>query len=211
MHHVMFDIDGTLVESYELDSECFINAVKDVTGIGIDSNWSKYQHVTDSGILSEIIGLNNISNAQEVHDEVKKVFIKQLEQSIKENAFHQVPGASSFVSLLNSMSNVMVSFATGGWYESAVLKLKSAGIDFSQMPFASSNDHISRIEIMKIAAARANAGKSSSCTYFGDGSWDKEACQQLGFNFVLVGNKLEHKPSFRDFKSTNEILACIGL
>ena len=207
----MFDIDGTLVESYELDSECFISAVKDVTGISIDSDWSKYQHVTDSGILNEIIISNGISNEQEIHDQVKSAFVKQLEQSIRGRAVHQVPGASSFVSRLNSMSNVVVSFATGGWYESAVLKLESAGIDFSHMAFASSNDHISRTEIMKIAASRANVAKSSPCTYFGDGSWDKKACQQLGFDFVLVGKKLEHKPSFRDFTSTNELLACVGL
>ncbi len=207
----MFDIDGTLVESYELDSECFISAVKEVTGISIDSNWSKYQHVTDSGILNEIINSNKIPNKQEIHNQVKSAFIKKLEQSIQVKPFHQVAGAASFLSFLKSIDNIEISFSTGGWYESAILKLKSAGIEYSHIPFASSNDHISRMEIMKIASDRANMPESTPCTYFGDGSWDKKACQQLGFNFVLIGNKLEHRPSFQNFKSIDKLRACIGL
>ena len=207
----MFDIDGTLLESYKLDSKCYIHAIKNVLGIDIDSDWAKYQHVTDSGILSEVIRLNGISNEQEIHDAVKSTFVKLLAQEIEKKPVKQISGASSFVSQLNSMSNVMVSFATGGWYESAVLKLSSAAIEFENIPLASSNDQISRVEIMKTAATRAYLRKPALCTYFGDASWDKEACQQLGFNFVLVGNKLEYKPSFQNFQPINELMSCIGL
>ena len=211
MHHVMFDIDGTLVKSYELDSRCFIDSVKDVTGIHVNSNWSKYRHVTDSGILEEITDVNEITNKQETHEKVKSVFIEKLEQSIANEPVQEIPGAASFLALLNSMNDVVVSLATGGWYESAVLKLRSAGIDFSSIPLASSNDNISRTEIMKTAVSSIADGKSYPCTYFGDGSWDKKACEQLGFNFVLVGNRLTHKPNIINFVSIDEAMACIGL
>lgn len=49
----MFDIDGTLIESDDFDSECFTEAVKEVTGFDIDTDWSRYEHVTDAGILNE--------------------------------------------------------------------------------------------------------------------------------------------------------------
>ena len=207
----MFDIDGTLVKSYDLDSRCFIDSIKDVTGIYVDSNWSKYRHVTDSGILEEIIDVNEITNKQETHEKVKSVFIKKLEQSIANEPVQEIPGAASFLTLLNSMSDVVVSLATGGWYESAVLKLSSAGIDFSSIPLASSSDNISRTEIMKTAVSSIPNGKSYPCTYFGDGSWDKNACEQLGINFVLVGNRLTHKPNITNFVSIDEAIACIGL
>lgn len=211
MHHIMFDIDGTLVESYELDSICFVSAVEEVTGICIDSDWSKYQHVTDSGILNEIIKSNNILNEKRVHADVKQAFVKRLKQAIELKPIYQVPGASSFLSLLSSMNNVKVSFATGGWYESALLKLRSAGIDFSKIPIASANNSQSRIEIMRIASIKANIEKNAPCTYFGDGSWDKKACQQLGFKFILIGKKIDHAPNFIDFKLTDELLKCICL
>ena len=207
----MFDIDGTLVESYEMDSACFVQAVKDVTGVDIDTNWANYQHVTDSGILNEFIKLNGLDHNQHIHREVKKAFIELLEKSINENPIQQIPGASSFVSQLTSMSEVVVSLATGGWYESAALKLTSAGIDYAHLPIATSNDHESRIEIMQIAAARANASNVNTCTYFGDGSWDKEACRQLGYNFVLVGDKIAHDTSIEDYRATNEIAIVLGL
>ena len=211
MHHVMFDIDGTLVKSYDLDSRCFIESVKDVTGIYVDSDWSKYRHVTDSGILEEIIEINGITNRQETREKVKNVFIEKLEQSIANEPIQEIPGAAEFLTLLNSMSDVVVSLATGGWYESAALKLSSAGINFSSIPFASSNDNISRTEIMKTAVSSATSGKGYTCTYFGDGSWDKEACEKLGFNFVLVGNRLKHKPNIINFVSIEEAMSCIGL
>ncbi len=171
----MFDIDGTLVESYDLDSICFINAVKDVTGIYIDSDWSKYNHVTDSGILREVLTKNGIPNKQETQVEVKKIFIEKLKKSIADKPVREISGAASLLTLLNSMNNVVVSLATGGWWESAILKLESAGIDFSSMIFASSNDHYSRIEIMEVSAYKATGDTAYPCTYFGDGSWDKEA------------------------------------
>ena len=210
MHHVMFDIDGTLVESYELDSLCFIEAVKEVTGLHINSDWSIYKHVTDSGILSEILSSGEFPNKEEIEYKVKKCFLKKLEASLARQPVNQVSGAAAFLEQLKSMNNVVISLATGGWYESAGLKLSSAGIDFSSIPLASSNDHYSRVEIMKLAAERA-ANNQYPCTYFGDGVWDKEACGHLGYSFVLVGNKFTHKPSIMNFKSTKFALACIDL
>ena len=210
MHHVMFDIDGTLVESYQLDSQCFVDAVKDVTGLSINSDWSKYQHVTDSGILNEALNPYEALNMKEVEPKVKQCFLKNLEASLSHQPINEVLGASSFLELLKSMNNIVISLATGGWKESAILKLNSAGINFSSIPLASSNDHQSRVEIMKLASKRAISGRYP-CTYFGDGEWDKEACNHLGYNFVLVGNKFTHNPSIRNFQSTKSALACVGL
>lgn len=211
MHHVMFDIDGTLVKSYELDSRVFIASVREVTGIIVDSDWSTYHHVTDAGILEEIIETNGITNRQETCKKVKDLFIQKLADSIAENPIREVPGAASFLALLNSRDDVVVSLATGGWHESAALKLSSAGIDFLSIPLASSDDNISRTEIMKTAFSRASNGRLYPCTYFGDGSWDKQACEKLGYDFVLVGNRIEHKPNIKNFLSVNQAMSCIGL
>lgn len=206
----MFDIDGTLVESYEIDSQCFIDAVKDVTGLSINSDWSKYQHVTDSGILDEIFVSEGYSNSDGIKVKVKQCFLKRLEASLARDPVKEIVGASAFLKLLQSMNNVLVSLATGGWCESAKLKLESAKINFSSIPLASSNDHYSRIEIMKLAANRAS-NNQYPCTYFGDSVWDKEACSSLGYNFVLVGGNFPHRPSINNFQSTKSALACVGL
>ena len=207
----MFDIDGTLVQSYDLDTECFIDSVKDVTGIDIDSDWSKYRHVTDVGILDEFLTTQRIPNKPNVQEKVKQGFIERLSHSIAKQPVQQIPGAADFLNYLATLDGVSISLATGGWYESASMKLNSASIDFSSIPFASSNDSYSRIEIMQIAATRAAKEDHHPCTYFGDGSWDKEACEALGFNFVLVGNGLKHSPNLDSFEPLAQALAIIDL
>ena len=69
MHLVMFDIDGTLVHSYDFDEECYVEAVEEVLGCAVNSDWSKYQHVTDSGILDEIIHNQNLKSSSKTSDE----------------------------------------------------------------------------------------------------------------------------------------------
>jgi phosphoglycolate phosphatase-like HAD superfamily hydrolase len=211
LHHIMFDVDGTLVDSYDLDSVCFIEAVKEVTGISVNSNWSTYRHITDSGILKEILGPRDTEEVHAIEKEVKCSFLKKLELSIADHPVQEISGASSFISSLKAKTDIVISIATGGWYESAMLKLMSAGLDISSIPLASSNDRVSRVEIMKHAELQATHGKNIPCTYFGDGRWDKEACKQLGYNFVLVGNKFSYTPSITSFYSSAEALACVGL
>lgn len=211
MLHVMFDVDGTLIESYDFDSECFTEAVKEVTGLDIDTDWARYKHVTDTGILNEFFNENSIENTNEVTENIKCVFLAKIQSRIDEESINEISGASEFITKLKELDDVVISFATGGWLDSAVLKLESAGIDISGIPIASSNDHHSRIEIMKIAEQRAIKESRLSFTYFGDGSWDLKACKELGVNFVLVGDKLEHNQSIKSFEQTSEAFAYIGL
>jgi phosphoglycolate phosphatase-like HAD superfamily hydrolase len=211
VHHVMFDIDGTLIESYDFDSECFIEAVKEVTGYDIDTDWGRYKHVTDTGILREFFEENSFDNENIVTENIKSVFLEKIQGRLERQSISEISGASNFIEKLKTLDNVIISFATGGWYESAILKLQSAGIDISNIPIASSNDHYSRIEIMKIAEKRAAKWSTLSFTYFGDGSWDLKACKELGVNFVLVGDKLEHNQSIMNFKKQKEAFVYIGL
>ncbi|GAK86809.1 hypothetical protein JCM19238_4417 [Vibrio ponticus] len=51
MKHVMLDVDGTLIQSYEFDEQCFIDAVYETTGLKILNDWHNYPNVTDRGIL----------------------------------------------------------------------------------------------------------------------------------------------------------------
>ena len=209
MHHIMFDIDGTLVESYELDSECFVCAVEEVTGIVVDGNWSKYRNVTDAGILAEIIENHRLPDTSELKCKIKESFVSKIRDGLKLSPVSEVRGASMFLNQLRNIRNITVSIATGGWYESAILKLEAAGINIENIPIATSNDHYDRKRIMTLSQNRAGGKDGVPCTYFGDAIWDQNACAELGVNFVLIGNKLEHNPSFQDFRSFREIIASI--
>ncbi|MEQ5837782.1 HAD family hydrolase [Marinobacter sp. NFXS9] len=212
MHLVLFDIDGTLVESYDFDTECFQAAIEDVLGVTIGPDWSRYQHVTDSGILAEVIdGLGLQSDYDRITAEVKEQFVSRVADYISCHAVSPIPGAYEFLSQLVARKNVAVAFATGGWSETAKMKLGAAGINFSSIPLASSSDHYSRTEIMRLAERRAGKSHYDSMTYFGDGPWDQKASKTLGYNFVSVGDRITSPKSVRDYTEVDVALGYIGL
>ncbi len=208
----MFDVDGTLVQSGEFDGICLNEAVYEVLGHYLDNDWTKYTHVSDAGILAQHIsefGLH--ARKDSICADVKKIFTKKIANHLKTKPVQQVPGASGFISELHRLENVRMSIATGGWSETAMMKLDSANIVTLGIPIASSNNHFSRTKIMKIAEEKAVGTNSVPCTYFGDGKWDKKACDELGYNFVLVGEGTFHDQKITDFKNTKQALEYIGL
>ena len=212
MHLVLFDIDGTLVESYDFDTECFQAAIEDVLGVRIGPDWSRYHHVTDSGILTEVIdGLGLQSDSERITAEVKEQFLSRVTGYISCHGVSPIPGAYEFLVHLVARKNVAVAFATGGWSESAKMKLGAAGITFSSIPLASSSDHYSRTEIMRLAERRAGNSHYDSMTYFGDGPWDQKASKTLGYNFVSVGDRITSPKSIRDYTEVDVALGYIGL
>ncbi len=212
MRHVMFDVDGTLVDSDGFDGDCYLDSVYEVLGHRLDPDWTRYTHVSDAGILDQHIRENRLdARADEIRAEVKAVFTSKISGHIEANPARQIPGAARFIDHLRRREDLSISIATGGWRETALIKLESAQIDVSGIPIASSNNHYSRTEIMKIAATEAVGSDSVPCTYFGDGEWDRRACEQLGYNFVLVGNGTSHDQAIADFDDAEQALRYIGL
>lgn len=119
--------------------------------------------------------------------------------------------AASFLQFLRSRNDVTLAIATGGWEETAKMKLESAGIDYSNIAFASGSDHISRIGIMKIAEKRCSANGFITKSYFGDAIWDKIASYELQYNFIFVGSRLRHSKQIDDYRSIDLALSMIGL
>jgi beta-phosphoglucomutase-like phosphatase (HAD superfamily) len=55
MHLVMFDIDGTLTQTTNIDEQCFVRSFKDVFGFtDIDTDSSHYPRTTASGFFHAV-------------------------------------------------------------------------------------------------------------------------------------------------------------
>ena len=212
---VMFDIDGTLIDSREYDASLFKQAIKEVLDIEIGDNWSSYRHVTGGGILEEIIETCGIVYDRHlIHDKVKQLFFDLNEKYLAERpqALREIPGARMFIDRLRDIESVTLAVATGGWEETARMKLEGVGIETAGLVLASSSDAHSRTEIIKLAERRALAGKDiSRKTYFGDGIWDKRACEILDYNFIAIGDNVDHDTRFPDFLSVQAIISHLGL
>jgi phosphoglycolate phosphatase-like HAD superfamily hydrolase len=203
----MFDIDGTLVQSYDFDECCFLESVDEVTGIELVNNWESYPHVTDRGILQTFIERQaSHLELQKLEAEVKPVFVKKIKDYLVANPVEEVAGAKVFLDELKSNDEVQLSIATGGWKETALSKLESAGFDIAGIALASSNDHHSRIEIMKLAKSKVAGDSQIPLTYFGDGEWDVRACRELDVNLVVVGGRVDHRQMIADFSDVKEAM-----
>ncbi|MEM7358480.1 MAG: HAD family hydrolase [Pseudomonadota bacterium] len=210
--HVMFDIDGTLVESLEFDETCYLEAVQSVTGVALDNDWRIYRHITDAGILHHHLEVNGLlANHPAIQAQVKALFIEKIAAHLTQTPARSVPGAAEFIRYLGKIPGVSLSIATGGWETSARIKLVSAGIDVQNIPLCSSDDHYARTRIMGLAARTAGVAVADRISYFGDAAWDKQACEELGFNFILVGTRTDHPQQITDFYDLEAACRYIGI
>ncbi|MBL39133.1 MAG: haloacid dehalogenase [Xanthomonadales bacterium] len=215
MHVVSFDIDGTLVASVGFDAELYAEAVREVLGVEIDTDWSRYENVTDSGILEEILDKHSSPDQRDrLAQEVHASFVGRTERYAAENPgfIREVPGALALVEALRKSPQVRVCLATGGWAETATLKLRAIGLEPSALSMATGSDASRRTDIMRLAESRATQGlKATRRTYFGDGVWDKRAAGELGYDFVAVGNGVDHDVVFSDLQDADAILSQLGV
>lgn len=191
MRAIIFDIDGTLLQSAAQDDDLYREAVRSTLGdVQFRESLSHYEYVSDTGILKQVFADNGIPESPEKFTQVKTTFVELIQTHIdRHGPFTEVPGARMFVDRLLETKGVRVGIATGGWRETAVRKLETAGFDVAALPLASSNDAIDRREIMQTSLARLG-DRFDSVTYFGDGAWDHAATESLGWNFVAVGDEL---------------------
>jgi phosphoglycolate phosphatase-like HAD superfamily hydrolase len=210
MHLVMFDIDGTLVDSEDFDGELYAASVRAVLGVKLDRDWDRYEHVSDRGIVEQLLRDRRIEERAALAERVQWHFVALVRGHLARHGLRirEIPGARELVERLLSLPGVRVAVATGGWEETARLKLRHVGIDDERLALASSSDAAARTAIMRLAAQRALRGASAHrTTYFGDGAWDRRASAELGYDFVAVGRATEHAVRYDDLRATETILA----
>ena len=202
---VIFDIDGTLVESFQFDGIIYASAVKDVLGdVIIKDNWNQYKNVTDSGILRQIMDENKIFEEGQI-GKVRNKFGELVRRHL-ENGGECRPkkGAIGLIDKLLSDQRYKVGFATGGWRHTAEMKLQRAGFDLKNAVLFSSDDSDERAEIMEkcLLTLRSSFNR---IVYIGDAEWDIQAAETLGWHFIGVGARLEGKCEFwvEDFSNRN--------
>lgn len=108
MQFVVFDIDGTLVDSAEFEADLYVRAVKTVLDIVIDDDWSQYRNVTDGGILDQVIEENRVDGDRgQIHVRVKDEFFSLTTNYLDRtpDALKEIAGAKRLIEELESIDS----------------------------------------------------------------------------------------------------------
>lgn len=193
---VIFDFDGTLVESSGFEDDLYVAAVRDVLGdVCIRKRWDTYRYVTDSGILRQIMEENRTRGEDRVR-EVRARFGDLVSQYLRNGGeCNPTIGAIDLIDELRATPGFAVGIATGGWGHTARMKLAHAGFNPEHAVLVSSDDGHERTAIMRKCLDTLNAKGNSfqRNVYVGDAEWDVQSTRELGWHFIGVGPRLKGK------------------
>jgi len=194
MQLVMFDMDGTLTDTFSLDENCYVLAIEQALGLtAVVTDWESYPHASSSYCLEEIVrkARGHSPTAAESRA-VQRRMIELMDElyAAKGRATCEIPGAAACLRTLQDAGHA-VAIASGDWESTARHKLTTARIPFEALPAAFCEASHVRTEIMRTALARAAARhgreKFDRVVYIGDGTWDVRACRELRWPLIGVG------------------------
>ena len=211
----IFDIDGTVCDTQDVEGECYARAFEEVFGFSLKTvDWTQFEEPTSSGIVRSLCG--EMPEFEKREKRFRDVFVNYLQEARPQfpGDFSQLVGAVEFIERLSADSSVSVAFATGGYDSEAAFKLRCCGIDIHEYPHATSSDTPRRRDIISIAAFRAGSSLSSA-VYFGDAPWDVQACDALKIPMIGIGRRIDQLRSlglssvFHDFSEPELLYAAM--
>ncbi|EDP98184.1 HAD hydrolase-like protein [Kordia algicida OT-1] len=191
---LVFDIDGTLLDSENIHQKGFVNALQKIGVEFVNTNWESYTHLTDSFIAKENYERDvNCAFSKELLTRFEAEFLKEIQNC----NVTEIAGANAFLQKIIKETNYAVCFATGSMVLPAKLKLERAGIVYDQALLEASNDYFTREAIVNSAIAKAknyfNVTHFKRIISLGDGIWDVKTAQNLGIEFIGIGAQNREK------------------
>ncbi|MCI5080165.1 MAG: HAD family hydrolase [Saprospiraceae bacterium] len=195
MKLIIFDIDGTLVYSERLDSQCFADTYQEVYKKPFPSiDWTRYPHVVDTIIFSTVIEEHFRRKPDQAEmDDFQALFCERITAQRKKRPqeFKEVPGAKQMVEQLLQDAGYVVGIGTGGWSGPARIKLKHVGIPDEELILSAADRRHSREDILQAAIEEAAERYDGfeQIVYVGDALWDVQTTRNMQLDFIGMRRK----------------------
>lgn len=196
MKLLLFDIDGTLLQTQGVGRTMVAEALSEVCGRPISTEGISFSGRTDPQIFLEALTRNGYTepDAEALLPDAFAVYVERMRQSLQPEAVEVMPGAHALLAYLAEESHVQLALLTGNLEPTAYLKLEAAGLA-GYFPFgAFGSDHADRPALPAIAVQRARAHTNHDF---------------IGKNVVIIGDT-EHDIRCGDTIGAFSVGVCTG-
>ena len=224
-HVILFDIDGTLISSHmsELDeSKRYTDAFREVTGLEVTVDPSRFAGMVDPQICKIILAENGFSSAL-VASYLPRVLAKMAE------AYRDMPkqlelnrGVKALLELLSRSTNYVLGILTGNLSVIAREKLIATGIHpyFKEGFYADDYDDRNRLaqDAVTICLSKYSLLNTRDVIIVGDTPLDVKAARAANATAIAVASGVYSMDTLaqsgatrivRDLTPTNELLSAI--
>ena len=194
MKLVLWDIDGTLVDSAKLGRDAFFEAFERIVGRPPTTS-VRFAGRTDLEIAHDMLESEGVTDAEDFLDRFEEALVEAMAARVDEltERGRALPGTAEALESLHARDGVIQSLLTGNVERNAMLKLQPFGlarwIEFGCGAYGS--DHRMRGELVAIARARAERAhgepiEPGDVVLIGDTPLDVAAAHQGGARAVGV-------------------------
>ena len=225
---ILFDIDGTLLLTDGAGRSALRSALLQIFGVSGPCDVYDFHGKTDPQIVFDLMSAGGLER-----DEIERrlpelwpVYVSALERELEVrqqgDSVTLLPGVGELLEVLESRADVLLGLLTGNIEQGARLKLAAAGVTTKFQVGGFGSDSPVRMEIARIAAARAeSAGYQAGRTavvVVGDTPVDVACGRELSGRAVAVATG-RHGPEeladagadavFEDFRNTADVVSSL--
>jgi phosphoglycolate phosphatase-like HAD superfamily hydrolase len=221
---ILFDIDGTLIDSGGAGVRSLNLAFQEMFSIRDAFSMISVAGKTDLQIIREGLQYHGITHHNGSIPAVIETYVKHLKANIDGTRGHVKRGIKEGLSLLKSCEDYVLGLLTGNVEEGAYVKLETFGLRsyFDVGAFGSDDEDRNRLlplAVEKLRRRRAIDIKFSDCVVIGDTPRDIECAKPYGARAIAVAtgpfSSAELSAAgadavFEDLSDTGEFLSALG-
>jgi len=185
MRYILFDIDGTLIDSGRAGVKALNLAFQDMFSIADAFKAISLAGKTDLQILAEGMKLHDVTSSNGVVPEFFGCYITYLRKTIDATEGHVKAGIREALAALQQSDQYILGLLTGNIEQGAMIKLEAFDLDRYFDIGAYGNDDADRNRLLPIACKKLRNSRSldidySNCIVIGDTLRDVECAKPYG-------------------------------